>query len=432
MIQVKDVRGGYGQKEVIRGISFEIKRGEFVGILGPNGSGKTTLLKMLAGILTPESGQVRLNDQPIQSYKEKALAQRMAVLPQKTDQAFSFTVEETVQFGRYPYQKGWLQSVTKKDRQVINNVMEQTDIDQFKDQSIHELSGGEQQRVYLAQALAQQPEYLLLDEPTSFLDLAYQKSVLDLIKKETTTSKLAVIGVFHDVNIASLYCDQLLLLHEGKTEMFGTPEHVLTTERINRVYGTNVTPLQHPLRANPQFTIEPAVGSTVSNQTKRANRWKTHGSKGMTFSNDQPLRILSSHQKNGGFFWKRSLGTGTHALRETSEQMNVHEEMLFLSQSDGQKQYAACDDQDDFSLYGMRHQEELAAWLVLDMTISDGTFVQLMGQLMSLIQLETNITIHHLCIAAAKGQKVRQNDLSHERLQKKVHQLLSSLDAIKK
>lgn len=221
MIQVKEIKGGYGEKEVIRGISLEVKQGEFLGILGPNGSGKSTLLKMISGLLEPDSGEVRLSGQLIQSYRPKALSQKMAVLPQKTDQAFSFTVEETVQFGRYPYQKGWLQSVTQEDMRIVNKVMEQTDVAQFKGQSIHELSGGEQRRVYLAQALAQRPEYLLLDEPTSFLDLAYQKDLLDLIKEETTSSRLTVIGVFHDVNIASLYCDRLPLLDEGKTEIVG-------------------------------------------------------------------------------------------------------------------------------------------------------------------------------------------------------------------
>lgn len=141
MIQVKEIKGGYGEKEVIRGISFEVNQGGFLGILGPNGSGKSTLLKMISGLLEPDSGEVRLSGQLIQSYRPKALAQKMAVLPQKTDQAFSFTVEETVQFGRYPYQKGWSQSVTREDMQIINKVMEQTDVAQFKDQSIHELSG---------------------------------------------------------------------------------------------------------------------------------------------------------------------------------------------------------------------------------------------------------------------------------------------------
>lgn len=225
----------------------------------------------------------------------------MAVLPQKTDQAFSFTVEETVQFGRHPYQKGWLQSVTKEDIEIVSKVMDQTDIAQFKDQSIHELSGGEQRRVYLAQALAQCPDYLLLDEPTSFLDLAYQKELLDLIKQETTSSNLTVIGVFHDVNIASLYCDRLLLLNEGKTDMLGEPHHVLTTERVNRVYETDVTPLQHPLRANPQLVIEPASISEHS-RLNLADGWKTYGANGMTFSTHQPLRILSSHEKSGGSF----------------------------------------------------------------------------------------------------------------------------------
>lgn len=429
MIQVKDVRGGYGEKEVIRGISFDVKPGAFVGILGPNGSGKTTLLKMMAGILAPGSGQVLLDDRPIQSYRPKTLAQKLAVLPQKTDQAFSFTVEETVQFGRYPYQKGWLQSVTEEDAQVVSRVMEQTDVAQFKNQSIHELSGGEQQRVYLAQALAQQPQYLLLDEPTSFLDLAYQKELLDLIKEETTSSRLTVIAVFHDVNIASLYCDHLLLLHQGKIEMLGQPHHVLTTERVNRVYETSVTSLQHPLRANPQLVIEPAVISEASSGEKLADGWMTNGTNGMTFSFDQPLRILSSHEESGGFFWRKGLGTGTETLLEL---VNDSEGMLFIDQSSGSKQYAAEDDENDMVLYGMCQQGELTVWLVMKGSLSDGESVQLMGQLMYFIQQETSITIHHLCIVVAKVQEKRHAALLHERLQEKVHRLLYTLDAIKK
>lgn len=428
MIQVKEIRGGYGEKEVIRGINLEVKQGEFLGILGPNGSGKTTLLKMMAGILAPMSGEVRLGGHLIQSYQPKALAQKMAVLPQKTDQAFSFTVEETVQFGRYPYQKGWLQSVTREDVQVVSKVMEQTGVAQFKNQSIHELSGGEQQRVYLAQALAQQPEYLLLDEPTSFLDLAYQKDLLDLIKEETTSSKLTVIGVFHDVNIASLYCDRLLLLHEGKTDMLGLPHHVLTTERINRVYETNVTPLQHPFRANPQLMVEPAAPSKAS-IVNIADGWRTYSSEGMTFSINQPLRILSSHKKNGGFFWKRSIGTGTKTLHE---QLESSEDMLFFEQANGLAQFAAEDAEDDMILYGMLQQEELAIWLILKRSLSDGAAIQLMGQLMHIMKQETSIPIHHLCIATPNTHETEDADLLHERLGQKVHGLLQTLNAIQK
>ncbi|MED5223472.1 heme ABC transporter ATP-binding protein [Bacillus safensis] len=428
MIQVKEIRGGYGEKEVIRGINLEVKQGEFLGILGPNGSGKTTLLKMMAGILAPMSGEVRLGGHLIQSYPPKALAQKVAVLPQKTDQAFSFTVEETVQFGRYPYQKGWLQSVTREDVQVVSKVMEQTGVAQFKNQSIHELSGGEQQRVYLAQALAQQPEYLLLDEPTSFLDLAYQKDLLDLIKEETDSSRLTVIGVFHDVNIASLYCDRLLLLHEGKTDMLGLPHHVLTTERINRVYETNVTPLQHPFRANPQLMVEPAAPSKAS-IVNIADGWRTYSSEGMTFSINQPLRILSSHKKNGGFFWKRSIGTGTKTLHE---QLESSEDMLFFEQANGLAQFAAEDAEDDMILYGMLQQEELAIWLILKRSLTDGAAVQLMGQLMHIMKQETSIPIHHLCIATPNTHETEDADLLHERLGQKVHGLLQKLNAIQK
>lgn len=165
-------------------------------------------------------------------------------------------MEETVQFGRYAYQSGLFRQLTAEDHDIVKRVMKQTDTLRFAQKSIHELSGGEQQRVYLAQALAQEPEYLLLDEPTSFLDLSFQKSLLDLMKQETAASKLAVVGVFHDVNIASLYCDRLLLLKDGKAEVLDRPEAALSAEGIGRVYDTGITALDHPQRANPQFTIK--------------------------------------------------------------------------------------------------------------------------------------------------------------------------------
>ncbi|MGE6630035.1 ABC transporter ATP-binding protein [Bacillus sp. NPDC077027] len=410
MINVVQVYGGYGQKDVIQNISFSVKPGEFLGILGPNGSGKSTLLKMISGIMTPKSGSIWLDGCPLQSYHSKKLAKKLAVLPQKTDQAFSFTVEETVQFGRYPYHKGLFQTLTDADHRMINQFMKQTDIERFREQSIHELSGGEQQRVYLAQALAQEPDYLLLDEPTSFLDLAYQKNLLDLMKEETVNSQLAVIGVFHDVNVASLYCDRLLLLNEGKGEVLDRPESVLSAKRIGDIYETSVTELSHPERANPQFTIDAIRFPKVIERRSWEDGLTTIGADGLLFSIDQPLRILSSSSGSGGFFWKRALGTGVHFSKWERQIPYKSEEMWFVQQKGGIHQHVSDFDQDNLCIIGMRNGKgELAVWVMLNSYITEGTFVQLLSFVMQTIQAYMQIKVDHICVASTQCDQQRNN-----------------------
>lgn len=254
MIDVIRVSGGYGKTDVLQDISFAVKPGEFLGILGPNGSGKTTLLKMLSGTIAPEAARCCLNAVQSGSTKRRSsLAKWRSFLKNGAGLFLYGGGNGTV--CRYAYQAGLFRQLTAEDHDIVKRVMKQTDTLRFAQKSIHELSGGEQQRVYLAQALAQEPEYLLLDEPTSFLDLSFQKSLLDLMKQETAASKLAVVGVFHDVNIASLYCDRLLLLKDGKAEVLDRPEAALSAGRIGRVYDTDITGLDHPQRSNPQFTI---------------------------------------------------------------------------------------------------------------------------------------------------------------------------------
>ena len=164
------------------------------GILGPNGSGKTTLLQMMSGILPYHSGEIKLKEKRLQDYRVKELARVIAVLPQHSTQAFSYTVKETVSLGRYAHQKGFLQSWSIEDEEIVQKVMEQTGVTQFQHIPFEQLSGGERQRVLLAQALAQEPEILFLDEPTNHLDLSYQKELLDLMKRWTKEKDLTVIS----------------------------------------------------------------------------------------------------------------------------------------------------------------------------------------------------------------------------------------------
>ncbi|WHZ05343.1 adenosylcobinamide amidohydrolase [Neobacillus sp. YX16] len=257
MLRVQDVSGGYSDESVLKDISFEVQTGELFGILGPNGSGKTTLLKMISGILPIARGDIFIKEKRLQEYNSKQLAQIVAVLSQHSQQSFSYTVKETVSLGRYAHQSGWFQTWGEMDESIVQRVMKQTGIASFQNKSIQELSGGEKQRVFLAQALAQEPEILLLDEPTNHLDLSYQKELLDLLKHWTTETGLTVLSIFHDLNLAGLYCDRLLLLENGSININHIPNEVLREERIRDVYHTEIKKHPHPRVAAPQMVLLP-------------------------------------------------------------------------------------------------------------------------------------------------------------------------------
>jgi iron complex transport system ATP-binding protein len=257
MLRVQDVSGGYSDESVLKDISFEVQTGELFGILGPNGSGKTTLLKMISGILPIARGDIFIKGKRLQEFNSKQLAQIVAVLSQHSQQSFSYTVKETVSLGRYAHQSGWFQTWGEMDESIVQRVMKQTGIASFQNKSIQELSGGEKQRVFLAQALAQEPEILLLDEPTNHLDLSYQKELLDLLKHWTTETGLTVLSIFHDLNLAGLYCDRLLLLENGGININHIPNEVLREERIREVYHTEIKKHPHPRVAAPQMVLLP-------------------------------------------------------------------------------------------------------------------------------------------------------------------------------
>ncbi|ASB90735.1 ATP-binding cassette domain-containing protein [Bacillus sonorensis] len=322
MLDVRDLSGGYGGRDIVKHISFSVAKGEFLGILGPNGSGKTTLLHLINGTLKPSGGAVHLAGKRLESYPPKALARMMASLPQKTEQAFSFTVKETVLFGRYPYQTGIFKQSGEEDERIVARMMEETGVLPFADQSIHELSGGEQQRVYLAQALAQEPEVLLLDEPTNFLDLGYQKQLLDLMKSMAIEKGLAVIGIFHDLNLASLYCDRLLMMKNGEMEALDVPEQVMRERKINDVYETDVRHLVHPHRPNPQISIEPGQAEQMKQAIPFAElfQWRSDG---FLMQTDQPLRVVSTALVGGGLGWKRAFVSRYVPIEEQSGKLSA-------------------------------------------------------------------------------------------------------------
>ncbi|MBT2689172.1 adenosylcobinamide amidohydrolase [Bacillus sp. ISL-47] len=307
MLSVQKVFGGYAGKSIVKNVSFEVGRGELFGILGPNGSGKTTLLKMLSGILPVSSGNVMIKGKSIKDYSPKELAKIIAVLPQHSSQAFSYTVKETVSLGRYAHQKGWFQSWSIEDEEAVNRVMEQTGISKFQNQDIQQLSGGERQRVFLAQALAQNPEILLLDEPTNHLDLSYQKELLDLLKTWAKDCGLTVISIFHDLNLAGLYCDRLLLLENGEINIDHVPNEVLKEERIRDVYKTRIEKQPHPRVPAPQMVLVPEKTAADEQKLIRIDESLLQQSEEMLILQSPiPMRTMSSGVVGSGTGWNRN------------------------------------------------------------------------------------------------------------------------------
>lgn len=306
MITVNEVSGGYSGNDVLKRISFKVGKGELFGILGPNGSGKTTLLKMISGALKPESGMITLSGIEVSEYDSKELARLMAVLPQQAEQAFPYTVRQTVELGRYAHQTGWLNSWRQEDEQIVQLVMEQTGIAHLAEKSIVELSGGEKQRVFLAQALAQQPKILLLDEPTNHLDLSFQKELLDLLKKWSAEEGLTVVTIFHDLNLASLYCDRLLLMDKGESVIVDRPAEVLKEERIKAVFQTNVKNHPHPEIAKPQLLLIPDNAGDEIAPLRIDSELLAVEKDRIVLHSPLLLRTMSSGITGAGIGWHRS------------------------------------------------------------------------------------------------------------------------------
>jgi iron complex transport system ATP-binding protein len=304
MLRIQHVSGGYSDKPIVKDISFEVRKGEMLGILGPNGSGKTTLLKMISGIMPFSKGGILIDNKELSEYSPKELAKLVAVLPQHTADPFSYTVKETVSLGRYAHQRGWFHSWSTEDEETILRVMEQTGTVSLQHRSIQDLSGGERQRVYLAQALAQEPRILLLDEPTNHLDLSYQKELFDLLKKWTKECDLMVVSIFHDLNLAGLYCDRLLLLQEGEIVIEDTPNEVLKQERIQNVYHTKIAKQPHPKVPVPQMVLLPEWESDQEEKVVQIDQSMIHtSSERIVVKTAQPLKTMSSGVVGSGVGW---------------------------------------------------------------------------------------------------------------------------------
>lgn len=304
MLKVHNLTGGYNDSLVIENISFEVNKGEIFGIVGPNGSGKTTMMKMITNSLEPTSGEILLENKPLTSYSTKEIAKIMAVLPQHSSSAFSYTVEEIVMLGRYPYHKGIFHTITNRDEQIVTDVMKQTGIYQYKNQSLDVLSGGERQRVMLARALAQEPKLLLLDEPTNHLDISYQIALLDLLKEWTKEKQLTVIAILHDLNMASLYCDQVLLLDEGKMVDLNKPQKVMEEKQLEAVYETRVRRKEHPTVPSPLITLVPKMEEKLEQSFIHSLQIEQN-EQYIKIESPKFLKTLSSSVIGAGFGWEK-------------------------------------------------------------------------------------------------------------------------------
>ncbi|HJJ41095.1 MAG TPA: ABC transporter ATP-binding protein [Methanocorpusculum sp.] len=257
--EAANITVGYGEHTVLKSVSLAIEQGGFLGILGPNGCGKTTFLRSLSKVLKPEDGVVYIDGKAVSSYDAKTFAKTVGCVSQETETGFEFSVRDIVLMGRHPH-IGRLAPLTAEDYAIADEAMRFTNTLQFKDRLVTELSGGERQRVLIAKTLAQQPKILLLDEPTNHLDVCHQIEILQLIR--SLTPKITVIGVLHDLNLASYFCDRIVLMEKGQILSVGTPAEVLTPERVYDVFSVRMIVSPHPVTGKPYLIPEYGIPQT--------------------------------------------------------------------------------------------------------------------------------------------------------------------------
>lgn len=254
ILSLQDVGFRYAKEWILRGLSMEVKAGEIMAVLGPNGSGKSTLLKVMDGILLPQQGRVRLHGRPLGRFKRSALAREVAMVAQENHFHFSFTALEVVLMGRFPHLKRF-QFEGRRDMRIARRALEAAHVLNLAERSIDSLSGGEKQRVLLARALAQEPQVILLDEPTSFLDLKYKREIFQLIVSLSRENGLAVLVVSHDIDLAAQYAQKLVMLREGSIFQIGPPEQVITAAVIETVYDCPVVVDTNPVTGGPRVNL---------------------------------------------------------------------------------------------------------------------------------------------------------------------------------
>ena len=255
-IRMNQVTFSYSNGAVLRNVDLCVQKGEMVGLIGPNGAGKTTLIRLLSGILDARQGDIQLDGIDTRRLKRRAIAREVAVVPQQFDVPFAYKVEDVVMLGRTPFMKPW-RDFSERDKDVVLQTMDAVGIGCLSARCFSDLSGGEQQKVVLAMALAQETGLLLLDEPTAHLDISHQVEILELLTGINRKKGLTILAAMHDLNLASAYFRRLVLLKDGAVVADGSPERVLTSAVIGSAYSIPVHIQPHPLTGVPQVLVLP-------------------------------------------------------------------------------------------------------------------------------------------------------------------------------
>lgn len=270
-IRMEKLSFGYNGRPVLRGVTLNIATRERIAVLGPNGVGKTTLLKLLIGALTPGGGDLWFDEKPMHSFPRRDLARRIALVPQEFIVPFAYTVREVIELGRIPYMR-FLGGLRSTDRHAVERAMQWTDAAPLAGRIFNELSGGERQRVMIALALAQEPDVLLLDEPTQQLDISRQAEVMDIVAKLNEDHGVTVIAAMHDLNLAARYFERLVVLHRQSLVADGPPVCVLCSELLEKVYGGPVEILRFDDHSNPVVLPLPRRQDCAGESSGRAGK----------------------------------------------------------------------------------------------------------------------------------------------------------------
>lgn len=250
MLTIQSLCVAYQEHVVLHHLSLTAEKGQILAVVGPNGAGKSTLIRAVSGVLPPREGKIWVDGRDLSRLSPAWRARLMAVVPQARQLPAAFTVYQTVLLGRTPY-LSWLGNAGQRDHAAVLLALERTRLSELAERRVGELSGGEQQRVLLARALAQEAPLLLLDEPTTHLDLQHQSGLLNLVRNLAREKHLTVLMVLHDLNLAGLYADRVALLAEGRLFAVGKPEEVLTAKNLSAVYGVPVSVIPHPQYGTP-------------------------------------------------------------------------------------------------------------------------------------------------------------------------------------
>jgi iron complex transport system ATP-binding protein len=256
MLKIERLCSGYNSTEILHNIDLNISKGEIVGILGPNGSGKTTFLKTITRVIKHYSGRIAFNGKDLKLFQPGELAKKIAVVSQNNE-AEHMTVEEFVLLGRIPHYGSLQFFETKKDYETAERYMDISDVIKYRNQPLNKISGGERQLAHIAKALAQEPQLLLLDEPTAYLDIMHQVKIMDILRNLNRNMHITVLMVLHDLNLASEYCDRIVLIKDGRVYRNGAPDEVITYQNVESVYNTVVVVEKNPVSKKPNVLIVP-------------------------------------------------------------------------------------------------------------------------------------------------------------------------------